>query len=107
MKLPAFVWSQLGRIPVEMKPLAAPTPQDLPDFGGWDPGPRSIEVNSNHCDASQLATLFHEMTHVALWDSGAHNVMTSDQQEVICDAIGAYFACAVQNGYVKLQVPKD
>lgn len=107
VKIPAFVWSQLGQIPVQLKPLPATDPKDDADFGGWEPVKRTIEVNSDLCDASKVSTLFHEMTHVALWDAGAHNIITADQQEVICDAVGSYLACAVRAGYLKLCVPKE
>ena len=106
MKLPAAVWSQLGKVGVTIKPLAAPTPQVDPDFGGWIPAERKIELHADLSDTAKLATLFHEMAHVALWDAGGENVLTELQKEFVCDAIGSYFAGAVIAGYIKMHAPK-
>jgi hypothetical protein len=46
------------------------------------------------------------VTHVALWDAGGENVLTEAQTEFVCDALGVYLAGAIQNGYLKLCVPK-
>lgn len=107
MRLPARVWSQLGPISVELKALSAPTPGADADFGGWIPAKREIELHADLCDASRIATLLHEVTHVALWDAGGENVLTDQQKEFVCDAVGSYFAGAVLAGYLKFCVPKE
>jgi hypothetical protein len=107
MKLPSRVWSQLGPIKIEVRTLTATDPQGEPDFGGWMPAKREIELHADLCDRTRLATLFHEMTHVALWDAGGENIFSEQQKEFICDAVGSYLAGAALAGFLVLRVPKE
>jgi hypothetical protein len=105
LKLPAVVWSQLGEIPVKHESGMIES-KDEPAFGRWSSVRRDITIDPSPCAATQLATLCHEVTHVALWDAGGENVLTEAQTEFVCDALGVYLAGAIQNGYIKLCVPK-
>lgn len=107
MKLPTRVWSQIGPVRVEPKPTPPPSPDVNPDFGEWDAGARAITINTTAVPPMQIATLFHEMTHVAIWDAGGQNVLTEQQIEFVCDAVGSYLAGALLAGFVKLSVPKE
>jgi Zn-dependent peptidase ImmA (M78 family) len=102
-RLPTSVYSSQGPIPIQ-------TIQHLVEtegaYGRWRMRERIIEIDAQSAPATQIHTLFHEMVHVALWDSGAHAVVTPEQEEILCDAIGQYFAAAVQAGFLKTVVPK-
>jgi hypothetical protein len=107
VKLPNKVWSQLGPISIDVKALTAPAPGADPDFGGWIPAKREIELHADLCARAAIATLFHEMTHVALWDAGGENIFNEQQKEFICDAVGSYLAGAALAGFLVLRVPKE
>lgn len=107
MKLPNKVWSQLGPVGIRVKTLSAPAPGSDPDFGGWMPAKREIELHDDLCERAKMATLFHEMTHIALWDAGGENIFTEQQKEFICDVVGSYFAGSMVAGYLTLRVPKE
>ena len=107
MKLPAKVWSLLGSVPVKSEPIAPDKPDENPDFGRWDGGTRSITVNNAASNATQISTLCHEMTHVAIWDAGGQNVLTEQQIEFVCDALGSYLGGAALAGYIVLRAPKE
>lgn len=62
---------------------------------------RTISVESDAAPVVQLQAYWHEVTHAALWDAGCHNVLTHEQNEAVCDAMGAYLAAAHIAGYVK------
>lgn len=61
---------------------------------------RTIAVESDAAPIVQLQAYWHEVTHVALWDAGCHNTLSHDQNEAVCDAVGAYLAAASAAGYV-------
>jgi hypothetical protein len=105
MKLPAVVWSQLGDVPVRHVEGMIESKEE-PAFGRWNAVRRDITIDPQPCHATQMATLFHEITHVALWDAGGENVLTEAQTEFVCDALGVYLAGAMQAGHLKLIVPK-
>lgn len=106
MKLPAFVWSQLGLVPVRAVEGMIESKDDAA-YGKWNAVRRDITIDPAACSATQIATLLHEMTHVALWDAGGENVLSEQQTEFVCDALGSYLAGALLAGYVKLQVPRE
>lgn len=105
MKLPSHVYSQLGPVPVVA--VAGLLLKDDPVFGHWDPVKRQVEVDPSACDAARVATLYHEVVHLALGDAGAADAFNQDQQEVICNAVGTYLAAATLAGYLKLCEPRE
>lgn len=105
MKIPTKVWSQLGDVAIEMK-KDLKTEAGESAMGLFGQYRREIELETEQCDASKLATLFHEITHLALWDAGANNSFTEQQCEIVCDAVGSYLAGAAIAGYLTIKVPK-
>lgn len=101
MKLPAKVYSQLGPVPVLLDDKIHADKKE-PAFGLFSGRERSIRVDSGSSPENQLATLMHEVVHLALFDSGSNNVLTNAQAEVVCDAVGTYLAAAIVAGYLKL-----
>lgn len=107
MKIPTKVYSQLGAVSVRMQPgMIEDKNENDAAFGKWNAVAREIVIDPTAADATQLITLFHEMVHVALWESGADNVIEERIAEVVCDAVGSYFAGATLNGFLTLKTPK-
>jgi Zn-dependent peptidase ImmA (M78 family) len=102
VRLPKAIFSQLGPVPVVATKGMLEAASEERAFGRWDEINRKVEIDPSAIDAVQLATLFHEMMHVAMTDAGAVHHFTDQQQEIICDAAGTYLAAAVLAGYLKL-----
>lgn len=58
-------------------------------FACYDLKQREIKVRKDMKRAEQWRSLWHELTHVALADSGLANGLTSELEEAICDATSA------------------
>lgn len=103
-KLPTEVFSLLGPVPVTIVDTLIETDDALgvTRFQG-----RLIDIEEDASRETQWQTLAHEMVHIALWDGAAHQQLTNDQLELVCDALGTYIAAAVQAGFIKITVPKE
>lgn len=53
--------------------------------GLWYAYRRLIEVSAALPVREQWHTLYHELTHAMLDDSGLHNTLSKESQEVLCD----------------------
>lgn len=80
--LPRTVSAPSGPVAIVLKPTAAKG-----KMGSFDPSARTVTVDSALSPDRQWWVLFHEMAHVALWDSGTANLMKKRVQEAVCDAI--------------------
>lgn len=77
-----------GVIDVAVVPkVEASAADDEHVLGVFNPTSRSIEVLKGLRGDQKWLVLFHELTHAALWDSGAMNGMTEAQQEAVCDSV--------------------
>jgi hypothetical protein len=102
--LPTRVFSQLGDIAVSYFSAKKAAKHNL--CGQYDYCARTIKVRPAMHAASEWMTLWHEMTHVALCDNGAHgNTLTKEQEEVVCDAVGAYLTAMMLDGSLKVTSP--
>jgi hypothetical protein len=99
-RMPAAVFSLLGPVAVSVEEATA-TDAEL-TLGTFDRVKRRIRLDAALAPAARLATLWHECTHVALWDAGADNSLTERQAEIVCDALGTYLAAATLAGYLTL-----
>jgi hypothetical protein len=81
--LPKTVTTMLGPVPVELVDKFA----DDDSFGQWHRERRTIEILKGLSREIQWSTLFHEIVHTALDDSGVACVLTEPQQEAICECI--------------------
>ena len=100
MKLPALpksFFTLLG--PATVKAIAD---EDKSIVGTVDYKTRVIQVDPNMVPSLQWLTLWHEVTHSALYDIGAHNVLTPEQTEAVCDAIGHYMLKAMEAGAISV-----
>jgi hypothetical protein len=102
MWLPDAVFTHLGPMPVVMVEKIA----DDERRGECDFKDRTIRIADGYADAAQWQTLGHELTHAILWDAGAQHSLTDRQTEIVCDAVGTWFAAAVAAGWLVVKVPK-
>jgi len=86
--IPDAVPSPLGPVPVVFVETLSEASDDFETFGLWDMLNRVIKIREGLPIAVQWQTLYHEMTHVAIWDAGLHNVLTEDCIEILCDVLG-------------------
>ena len=56
-------------------------------LGYFSGGRRLIQILNGQHPAQEAHTLRHEWIHVALWDSGATNLLSDVTTEVLCDVL--------------------
>lgn len=84
-RLPAKVSAPGGDVTVHL--LKHPTVNGIEVWGSWETAKRRIEINSTNARDIQWHTLYHELMHVALTDSGAKQMFKNKEQELLCDAV--------------------
>jgi hypothetical protein len=99
--LPATFFSTLG--PLAVGPLTVDPVRAEELFGRFLPAERRVEIGVGMHGVACWATLWHEAMHAALVDSGADNMLTEQQSEVVCDAVSAYLTAMMLAG--QLTVP--
>lgn len=67
-------------------------------LGMFRPAPRAIQLSEGMTSVGDWATLWHEATHSALFDSGANNSLTDAQAEIVCDVMGTYLTAMMRAG---------
>lgn len=82
--LPRTVQGAGGTLTVH---LVAKPGGDAENMGHFDPAIRRIEIAKSLRGDQRWMVYFHELTHAALWDSGAHNLVPGAAEEVVADAI--------------------
>lgn len=86
--IPKSVPSLLGPVAVS---IVADIPSPEPDrtrFGEWSYIERRIRIKRDIPLIVQWATLYHEIMHMWLEDTGVNNGMDAELVERICDAAG-------------------
>lgn len=101
-RIPKALWSAVGALPVILKNTLVSTDDA---YGMFYSDSRTIAIDSSVSKATQLATFWHEATHVALWDSGVEQSLTDPQLEAVCDAMGAYLAGMMVAGCLTVRAP--
>jgi hypothetical protein len=87
-RIPKAVWSPLGPLPVTVT-----TGGGLEGaMGMFTYRSREITLDQSNGVANMWTTFWHEIIHVALYDSGVSNGLQHDAEEAICDAVGTYLA---------------
>jgi hypothetical protein len=101
-RLPKALWSSLG-------PLGVSLEDRLEDnaLGMFTYRPRDIKIDNTGVPAIQWATFWHEVTHVALFDSGVSNCLNNELEEAVCDAVGTYLAGMTLAGCLTVRAPKE
>jgi len=101
--LPTELFSVLGPLPIET--LDAQRAKEGEMLGVFNAEHRTIGV-ADIAHEMRWATLWHEATHVALYDSGVNNALTEEQAEMVCDAMGAYLTAMMRAGYLAVSRPR-
>ncbi len=86
-KLPKTVSAPGGAVTVEVKKSGQVRSGSTEAWGTWEAHTRRIEIDGSSSLLHQWRTLFHELTHVALDDSGLSNGMPDELVEAVCDAV--------------------
>ena len=83
--------------PVEVMGLGGPITVEIADkltdedgghcWGLWMAPQRLVKIERHTSRDHMWATLYHELIHAALDDSGLSNMLTEPQQEALCDAL--------------------
>jgi hypothetical protein len=98
MKLPKHIWSALGPVPVVVTAALA---DDREALGLWDWRRRTVLLEPDADPVSKLQTFTHECVHVALTDAGAHNLLSTEMNELVADAVGSWLAAALLSGWLR------
>jgi hypothetical protein len=101
MSLPDTAFTHLGPMPV----LVVDRIADDERRGECDLKDRVIRISAGYTDAAQMQTLGHELAHAILWDAGAQHSLTDRQTEIVCDAVGTWFAAAIASGWLAVTPP--
>jgi Zn-dependent peptidase ImmA (M78 family) len=86
--LPSAVPSPLGPVAVVLCPKIKRGKDSRFVFGKYNTALREIHISQKASHVMQWQTLFHEWAHMVLRDAGLQNLLTSDQEEVFCEALG-------------------
>lgn len=85
-KLPTMVSAPGGDITV--KTVEAPVKVGEADaWGFWDEQTRTIGISSEITGRTLWKVFFHELTHVAITDSGLDELISNEMHEALCEAI--------------------
>lgn len=98
-RMPAAVCSPLGDVAVGTLG-SEESKKALAMFFGDQ---RAIGVSPNQSPISAWQSFFHELTHLAMWDSGVHQLLEEKQEEAVCDAMGTLLAYMLKVGQLKLK----
>ena len=100
-KLPTSLWSPLGPVKVviveHLRPLSKDAPDDIDDFGSFEPKTRTIEILKDLDPWAQWQALRHEWMHMVIFDAGYHNTLSPELQEGLCDLVGTAMAADMRN----------
>lgn len=100
--IPKRMFSVLGPVPVTMQ-ADLETKENALGISRFKS--RSVQLHPSASAETVWQTFFHEMAHVAMWDGGCHDALKHKQREAVCNAMGTYFAAALQAGYIKITTP--
>jgi hypothetical protein len=53
--------------------------------GLWNARTRTISILAGELPREMRHTLYHELTHAAIYDSGQHNLLSEEGNEALCD----------------------
>ena len=86
--LPATVEAPGGTIAIILKSTLR-HPDGTECWGMFDLANRTIEIATSATKRHQWRTLYHELCHVALDDSGISQGMTEAMQETLCECMAS------------------
>lgn len=103
--IPNEFFSVLGPLPVTLREDLLEKDEAHGAFGATQ---RNILIDNSEGASRdhQWQTLWHEATHVGIWDAGAHEGLTPEQEERVCNAMGTYLTAMMKAGYLKVTKPR-
>lgn len=90
MKLPAQIRTLLGPVSVSLVEDLHDGDRSLLGLAQMDV--RTIQIAAELPDEKARATLWHEIVHFLLHDTGVENMLSEDGLEVMCSTIGTQLA---------------
>lgn len=91
MKIPTFVFSVLGTVPVKrVDSLPDRDGKPTDDMGEWDAKLRTISLRRDLSPPAALQVVMHEKVHMWLGDAGID--LPEAYIETVCDVIGTALA---------------
>ena len=84
-KLPVRFDALAGEVRLRLRPRTKADGRDA--WGSWDENTRVIEIDATALPRHQWQTLYHELAHAALTDSGVEEILTDQVVEAICDCV--------------------
>lgn len=87
-KFPTKVMGLGGPIDILRLPMLEKTNQGEEVAGRWLEAERIIHVWAGQSPREQWRTLYHELVHAALTDSGMTHLLTNESEEALADLIG-------------------
>ena len=90
--IPKFVRCLGGRVPVKIvskKEMAKYSDPGEELFGYFHESHRFILIARHLKPSERWRVLWHEISHIALWDSGIQNGLEGKLEEAICDAFAS------------------
>lgn len=97
-RLPKEVFSVLGNMPLKLAKGACPDDA----LGYFDCNERLVAIHTQTSKEMIWPTFWHEVTHVALYDSGVENSLSVKELEGVCDAMGTYLAAMQRAGMLRV-----
>ena len=85
--LPKVVQGAGGALTVQLVDTIKTANQEEDVLGQFDPSTRHILIKRSLRGDQRWLVFYHEMTHAALWDSGAHNALAGAAEEIVCDCV--------------------
>ena len=85
--LPTEISSLLGFVTVELVDTIG---DDNDTYGEWSHCRRAIKIKVGLPNAIAWHTLWHEIMHMILNDSGVAHALTKRQEEAVCDAYATF-----------------
>lgn len=89
-----MIWPPLPKVvhgsggPITVRQIKAPRDDEgVVTDGIWDPRTRTIDLTVSRTAHYKWQIFFHEMMHATLDDSGLGNLLPSESQEALCDAV--------------------
>jgi hypothetical protein len=102
-KLPRWVYSHLGVVPVETTDLNPD--RDTDEYvlmGQYLLETRKIQLDKGLSEEQSWQTFFHELVHLIIADSGLDELLKPNVEDALCDTIGTYLAASVRNGFLSI-----
>jgi hypothetical protein len=97
-RMPAEVYSLIGPYSVTVGPIA-----EVGVFGEVNHHTRAVTIREGLPPNTMVHTLMHEIVHMALHESGAEEVMSHEQQELVCTAVGLWLTGAIGAGWLTVK----